>query len=232
MLGLGRGFEPRRLGPCWWQSSEKVEGRNTLRHWLWWRLLGSKNTDFCPQLLLSHPKAASELKMTVQRSRWSGIQEKQLLSNHLVVSDSATPWTTAHQASPSFTVSWSLLKLMFFESMMPSNHLILCRLLLLLPSIFPSVRVFSNELVLCIRWPKYWRFSFSVSPSSEYSGLISFGIDWFDLLAVQGTLKSLLQHHSSDRIASSVLRLLYGPILTSIQDYWKNCSFGYTDQSC
>ena len=108
-------------------------------------------------------------------------------------------------STPSFPILHcllDLLKLMFFESMMPSNHLILCCLLLLLPSIFPSIRVFSNELVLCIRWPKYWRFSFSVSPSSEYSGLISFGIDWFDLLAVQGTLKSLLQHHSSDRIAS------------------------------
>ena len=138
-------------------------------------------------------------------------------------------------STPSFPILHcllDLLKLMFFESMMPSNHLILCCLLLLLPSIFPSIRVFSNELVLCIRWPKYWRFSFSVSPSSEYSGLISFGIDWFDLLAVQGTLKSLLQHHSSDRIASSVLSLLYGPILTSIQDYWKYCSFGYTDESC
>ena len=109
----------------------------------------------------------------------------------------ATPWTAAPQASLSFTVSWSLLKLMSIESVMPSNHLILCHLLLLLPSIFPSIRVFSSELVLCIRWPKYWSFSFSIIPSNEYTGLISFGIDWLDLLTVQGTLKSLLQYHSS-----------------------------------
>ena len=107
-----------------------------------------------------------------------------------------TPWTTAHQASLSFTISQSLLKLMSIESVIPCNHFILCHPLLLLPSIFPSIRVFSNESVLCIRWPKYWSFSFSVSPSNEYSGLISFRIDWFVLLVVQGTLKSLLQHHS------------------------------------
>ena len=107
-----------------------------------------------------------------------------------------TPWTTASQASLSNTNSQSLLKLISMESVMPSNHLILCHLLLL-PSIFPSIWVFSSESVLCIRWPKYWSFSFSISPSSEYSGLISFRIDWLDLLAVQGTLKSLLQHHSS-----------------------------------
>ena len=106
------------------------------------------------------------------------------------------PWTIAHQASLSFTVSQSLLQLTFIESVMPSNHLILCRPLLLLPLVFPSIRVFSNESVLCIRWPKYWRFSFSISLSNEYSGLISFRMDWLDLLAVQGTLKSLLQHHS------------------------------------
>ena len=105
----------------------------------------------------------------------------------------ATPWTVAHHASLSFTVSWSWLKLMSIESMMLSNHLILCHLLLLLP----SVRVFSNESALLIRWPKYWSFSFSISPSKGYSVLIFFRIDWFDLLAVQGTLHSLLQHHSS-----------------------------------
>ena len=115
----------------------------------------------------------------------------------------ATPWTAARQASLSITNSWSLLKLMSMESVMPSNHLILCCPLLLLPSIFPSIRVFSNESVLCIRWPKYWSFSFSISPSSKYLWLISFRIDWFDLLAVQGTLKSLLQHHSSK---ASILR--------------------------
>ena len=106
------------------------------------------------------------------------------------------PGTAARHASLSFTISWSLLKLMSIELVMPSNHLILCRPLLLPPSISPSSRVFSNESVLRIRWPKYWSFSFSISPSNEHSGLISFKIDWFDLLAVQGTLKSLLQHHS------------------------------------
>ena len=119
--------------------------------------------------------------------------------SRLVVSDSATPWIAACQASLSITNSWSLLKLMSIELVMPSNRLILCHPLLLLPSIFPSIRVFSNESVLCIRWPKYfghWSFSFSISPSNEYSGLISFRMDWLDLLAVQGTLKSLLQHHS------------------------------------
>ena len=107
----------------------------------------------------------------------------------------ATPWTAARQASLSFPVSWSLVKLMSIESVMSSNHLILCCPLLLLPSVISSIRVFSKESVLRIRWPKYW--SFSSSPSNEYSGIISFRIDWFDLLAVQGTLKSLLQHHSS-----------------------------------
>ena len=107
---------------------------------------------------------------------------------------SANPWTAVRQASQSFTISWSLLKLMSIESVMPSNHLLLCLPLLLLPSIFPSIRVFSNESVLCFRWPEYW--SFSISLSNEYSGLIFFRIDWFDL-AVQRTLKSLLQHHSS-----------------------------------
>ena len=109
----------------------------------------------------------------------------------------ATPWTAASQASLSITNSWSLLKLMSIESVMPSNHLILSHPLLLLPSIFPSIRVFSNESVLHIRWPKYQSFNFNISPSSEYSGLISFRMDWLDLLAVQGTLQSLLQHHSS-----------------------------------
>ena len=108
-----------------------------------------------------------------------------------------TPWTAAHQGSLSIINSQSLLKLMSIESVMLSNHLILCYPLLLLLSIVPRIRVFSNEVALCIRWPKYWSFSFSISSSNEYSGLISFRIDWFDLLAVQGTLKSLLQHHSS-----------------------------------
>ena len=116
----------------------------------------------------------------------------------------STPWTAARQASLSITNSRSLLKLTSIELVVPFNHLILCRPLLLLPSIFSSIRVFSNESVLCIRWPTYCSFSFSISPSSEYSGLIYFRMDWFDLLAVQGTVKSLLKHHSSK---SSILRL-------------------------
>ena len=116
----------------------------------------------------------------------------------------ATPCPAAHQASLSIANSWSLLKLMSIEQVMPSNHLILCCPLLLMPSIFSSIRVFSNESVLCIRWPQYWSFRFSISPSNEYSGLISFRMNWVDLLAVQGTLKSLLRHHSSK---ASILQL-------------------------
>ena len=106
-----------------------------------------------------------------------------------------TSWTAAHHILFSFTISWSLFKLMSIESMMPPNHLILCNILLFLPSIFPSIGIFCNESAVCIRWPKYWSFTFSISPSNEYSGLISFRIDWFDLFAVQGTLKGLLQHN-------------------------------------
>ena len=138
-----------------------------------------------------------------------------------VVTDSATPWTAAHQASLSITNSWSLLKLMSIESVMPSNHLILCRPLLLLPSVFPSIRVFSNESVLHIRWPKYWNFRFSISPSNEYSRLVSFRIDWLDLLAVQGTVKSLLHHHSSE---ASVLQCSAFFIVQLSHPYCKNHS--------
>ena len=136
-----------------------------------------------------------------------------LLFRRSVVSESTTLWTAAHQASLYFTLSRSLLKLMSIESVMPSNNLILCRPLLLLPSIFPSIRVFSNESALHIRWPKYWSFSFGISSSNEYSGLISFRMDWLDLLAVQGTLKSLL-HTTVQSINSSALSFLYNPTLT------------------
>ena len=129
--------------------------------------------------------------------------------------------THGHQASLSITNSPSLHKLMSVELVMPSNHLILCRLLLLLPSVFPSIGFFYKESVLCIRWPKYWSFSFSITPSNEYSGLISCRIDWFDLPAVQGT--SLTPQFKS--ITSSVLSFFYGPTLPSIHDYWKNRSF-------
>ena len=135
----------------------------------------------------------------------------------------ATPWTAAHQASLSITISWSLSKLMSIESVMTSKYLILCRPLLLLPLIFPSISVFSNESALHIRCPKYWSFSFSINPSNEHPGLTSFRMDWLDLLAVQGTLKSLLQHHSSK--ASILGRSAFFIVqLTSIHDYWKNHS--------
>ena len=135
-----------------------------------------------------------------------------------------TPWTAVRHASLSITKSWSLLKLMSIELVMPSKHLILCHPLLLLPSIFPSIRVFSNESALRIRWPKHWSFSFSISPSNEYSGLSSFRIDWLGLLAVQGTLKSLLQHHSS---RASVLQHSAFFMVNShiVYDYWKNHRF-------
>ena len=139
-----------------------------------------------------------------------------------VVSDSLRPHES--QASLSITNSCSSLKLMCLESVMPSSHLILCRPLLLLPPIPPSIRVFSNESTLRMRWPKYWSFSFSISPSKQHPGLISFRMDWLDLLAVQGTLKSLLQHHSSKSINSLVLSFLHSPTLTSIHDHWKNHS--------
>ena len=136
----------------------------------------------------------------------------------------ATPWTAAHQASLSINNCGSLLKLRSIELVMQSNHLILCCPLLLPHAIFPSIRVFSNESVLRTRRPKYWIFSVSISPSNEYSGLLSFGMDWLDLLAVQGTLKSLLQHHSSK---ASILRCSAFLIvqLSHIHDYWKNHSF-------
>ena len=135
-----------------------------------------------------------------------------------------TPGTAVCHASLSITNSWSLLKLMSIESVMPSSHLILCCTILLLPPIPPSIRVFSSESIIHIRWPKHWSFSFSISPSNEYSGLLSFRMDWLALLAVQGTLKSLLQHHSSKAL---ILRhsAFFMVQLTSIHKYWKNHSF-------
>ena len=137
-----------------------------------------------------------------------------------------TPRTAASQASLSITNTWSLLKLMSIKLVMPSNHLILCQLLLLLLSIFPRIRVFSNESVLHIRLPKDWRFSVSISPSNEYSGLTSFRMDWLDLLAVQGTLKSLLQHHNSK---ASILQCSAFTSFTSVHDHWKSHRFDYMD---
>ena len=134
----------------------------------------------------------------------------------------AIPWTAACEAPLSFTISQSSLSFISIELVMPCSLLILCHPVLLLPSIFPSLRVFSNESVLRIRWPKYWSFSFNISLSNEYSGLISYRMDWLDLLAVRGTLKSLLQHHSSK--ASILWPSAYSPTLASIHDYWKNRS--------
>ena len=140
----------------------------------------------------------------------------------------ATPWTPACQASLSITNSRSPPKPMSIKSMMPSNHLILCHPLLLLPSIFPIIRVFSNESALCIRWPMYWSFSFNISPSNEHPGLISFRIDWLDFLLFQGTLKSF-PNTKFKSISSSVLSLLYIPVLKFIDDHWKNHNLDYTD---
>ena len=140
-----------------------------------------------------------------------------------------TPWTAARQASLPFPISQSLLKLMSIESVTSSNHLILCRPFLLLPSIFPSIRGFSKESALLIRWPKYWSFSFSISPSSEYSGLIYFRIDWFDLPSSPRDSQKSFPTLQFKSISSSVISLLYGPTLTSIYDYWKNHSFDYID---
>ena len=135
-----------------------------------------------------------------------------------------TPWTAVHRASLSITNSWSLLRLMFMQSMMPSNHLIFCHPLLLLPSIFPNIRVFSNESVLHIRWPKYWSFNFNISPSNEYSGLTSFRMDWLDHLAVQRASQESSPTPQFKSIGSSALSFLYSPTLTSIHDHWKNHS--------
>ena len=151
------------------------------------------------------------------------IQKTSVQFSHCHVQLFVTPWTAAHQASLSITNSQSLLILMSIKSVMPSNHLILCSPLLFLNSIFSSIRVFSNETVLHIRWPKYWSFSFSISPSNEYSGLISFRMDWLDLLAVQGTQESSTSQFKSTN--SSVLSFLYSATLTSIHDYGKNHSF-------
>ena len=145
------------------------------------------------------------------------------------MSDSVISCAAAGQACLSFIISQSLLKLMSIEWVMPSNHLVLCHSLLPLPSIFPSIRVFPNELALRTRWPEYWSFSFSISPSNKHSGFISFRIDQFDLFAVQETLKESSPTPQFESINSLVLSLLYGPTLTSVHDYGKNQSFEYTE---
>ena len=169
----------------------------------------------CRQILHHLSRQGSPMEHSVHFSSVQSLSRVRLF---------ATPWTAARQSSLSITNSQSLLKLMSIKSVMPSNHLVLCHSIFLLTSIFPSIRVFSNESVLHNRWPKYWSFSFSISPSSEYSGLISFRMEWFDLIAVQGALKSFLHHHSSKASNSSALSFLYNPALTSIHDYLKNQS--------
>ena len=143
--------------------------------------------------------------------------------SHSVLSDSLQPHGPQHDRPPYPSPTPGVYSLMSIESVMPSNHLILYFPLFLLPSVFPSISVFSNESALLIRWPKYWSFSFNISPSNKHPGLISFRVDWFDLLAIQGTLKSLLQHHSS-KASILLCSFLYSPTLTSIHDYWKNHS--------
>ena len=150
-----------------------------------------------------------------------------LFSRSVSVQLFETPWTVAHQASLSFTVSQSLLKLMSIRLVMPSNHLVLCRPLLLLPSIFPSIRVFSSEWALRSRWPKCWSFSFSISPSKEYSGLISFRIDWFDLFTVQGTLKSLLQHPQLFELQPSVASIDLTNLPFNVVTQFPSISWGW-----
>ena len=176
-------------------SGDFKEGICHLLSWVYWKLSYKKcqqtrsptADEWIRKLWYIH---TMEFESVLRRlmKKWKSLSGARLF---------ATLWTAARQASLSISNSQSLLKLMTIESVMPSNHLILCRPLLLLPSIFPSIRVFSNESVLPIRWPKHWSFSFIISPSSEHRGLTSFRMDWLDLLAVQGTLKSLLQHHSS-----------------------------------
>ena len=197
-----------KSGFPWLSSSCVVSVSPALHPWsevstglLFWWLSGKESACQCRRHRFDPrsrkiPNAAEQLSLLTH-----------LLQSLSHVRFFATPWSAAHQASLSITSSWTLFKFMSIESVMPSSHLILCRPLLLLPSIFPSIRVFSNESVLRIRWPKYWSFSFNISPSNEYSGLTSFRMDWLDLLAIQGTLKSLLQPHSSKSHESQQLSL-------------------------
>ena len=193
-----------------------------LRHHASTHCRGCRFDPWLGMFLMPHHTAWKEKKKihdTVFRLQFTSVQS--LSRVWLFI----TPLTASCQASLSIANSRSLLKLMFIESMMPSNHLILSCPFFLLPLIFPSIRVFSNESVLCIRWPEYWSFSFSISPSNEYSELIAFKIDWFDLLPVQGTLKKSSPTPQFKSISSSVPSFLYSQTLTSIHGYWKNHSF-------
>ena len=187
-----------------------------------WRIHGQRGLKvYSPE---SHKESdMSELTQPARKPNFSSVQS--LSCVQLFV----TPWIAAHQAFLSITSSRSLLKLMSNEWVMPSNYLILCHPLLPLPSILPSIMVFSNESVLCIRWPKYWSLSFSISPSNEYSGLISFRMDWLDLLIVQRTFKSLLQHHSSKASILQCSAFFMVQLSHPLHDHWKNQSFDQTD---
>ena len=190
--------------------------------WSVWCINSSTFPDFFPSLAFF--SVTISLPFTLELNiKFSSVQ---LLSRVWLF---VTPWIAACQAFLSITNSQSLLKLMPIKSVMPSSHLILCLPFLLLPPIPPSIRVFSNESTLRLWWPKYWSFSFSISPSNEHPGLISFRMDWLDLPAVQGTLKSLLQHHSSKGSIFLALSFLYNPTLTSTHDHWKNHSLDQMD---
>ena len=228
-----------------WRTKEPLD--ESEREWkIWLKIQHSKNEDhgiwslhfmardgetmetvtdfiFLGSKITADGDCSHEIKrcLLLGRKAMTNLSSVQLLSHVWLF---ATPWTAACQASLSITNFWSLLRLMSIELVMPSNHLILC---CRLPPAFnlSQHQGLFNESILRIRWPKYWSFSFSISPSNEYSGLISFRLYWFDLLAVQGTLKSLLQHHTFKSINSSVLSFVYSPTLTSIHDYWKHHSF-------
>ena len=208
ILGSGRSPGVGNGNPLLYSCLEKFHGQRSLMGYSLW---GQKELDTTEhQHTHTHTIRVNCIVVVVQSL------------NHVQLF--ATPWTAACQASLSFTIFPSLLKLMSVESVRPSNHLVFCPPLLL-PSVFPSIRRFSNESALHLRWPKYWSFSFSISPSNEYSELISFRMDWLDLVAVQGTLKSLFQHHSSK--ASTLWHSAFFMVqtLTSIHDHWKNHSF-------
>ena len=186
-------------------------------------------SDSCDRMDCSPPGSSVHRIFQARVLEWAAISffndKDSVQFSSSVMSNSATAWTAACQAFLSITNSRSPPKPMSIKLMMLSNHLIFCHPLLLPPPIFPSIRIFSNESFLCIRWPKYWSFSFNISHSNEHSGLITFRIDWLDLLAVQETLKSLLQHHSSKASILLCSAFFIAPILTSIHDYWKNRSF-------
>ena len=217
------------------RSKRKVEGQAMQSYsapslscvWLFvtpWRPPGSSVLEIFQARTLEWVVRPSSRESSHVFIQFSSVQ----LLSHLWLF--ATPWTAARQASLSLTISRSSLRFIPIELVMPYTHLILCYPLLPLPSIFPSIRVFSSESALHIRWPKYWSLNFSTSPSNEYSGLISFRIDWFDSLAVRGTLQSLLQHHSSKAsVSSSALSLFYCPAITSLQEHWKNHRYDYID---